>query len=138
MSESFIFQRPFLFQVLARLVSETKILLRSLCVHSPDHAFSFFPREVLFASSFSGYQIQPSFRVELTPSTPCTPSALLFLTKVRFSLILTLFHLTIIWIDGSVPIPYEKRGSGVLTNCSLCGAEAAFFYLATNVLKIFC
>ena len=30
------------------------------------------------------------------------------------------------WTDGSAPFPLGKGGSGVLANCSLCGAEASF------------
>ena len=36
----------------------------------------------------------------------------------------------VIWTDCSVPFPIGKSEYGVLTNCSLCGAEAAFSYSA--------
>ena len=45
----------------------------------------------------------------------------------------TLFppHDLVIWTDGSVPFPFDKGGSGVLANCSLCGTEVTlFFFLA--------
>ena len=32
-------------------------------------------------------------------------------------------HDLLLWTDGSVPFPFEKGGSGVLANCSLCGTE---------------
>ena len=35
-----------------------------------------------------------------------------------------------LWADGSVPFPFGKGGSGVLANCSLCGAEATLSFSA--------
>ena len=49
------------------------------------------------------------------------------LAKMWFSFTFTLSHLTI-WTDGSVPFPFGKDGSGVLTNYSLCGSKATFSF----------
>ena len=34
----------------------------------------------------------------------------------------------VLWTDGSVSFPFDKDGSGVLANCSLCGTEATIFF----------
>ena len=42
-----------------------------------------------------------------------------------------------LWTDGSVPFPFGKGGSGVLANCSICGAEAALSFSAGLVCSSF-
>ena len=63
----------------------------------------------------------------------------LSLAKVRLSPTLILFppHDLVLWTDGSVPFPFGKGGSGVLANCSLCGAEATLSYSAGPVCSSF-
>ena len=68
----------------------------------------------------------PSFTVESTLSIPCSRSdpphtrqgaALAHLDSLPL-------HDLVLWTDSSVPFPFGKGSSGVLANCSLCGAEA--------------
>ena len=42
-----------------------------------------------------------------------------------------------LWTDGSVPFPFGKGSSGVLANCSLCGAEATLSFSAGPVCSSF-
>ena len=49
----------------------------------------------------------------------------------------SLSHDLVLWTDGSVPFPYGKGGSGVLANCSLCGAEATLSFSAGPVCLSF-
>ena len=42
-------------------------------------------------------------------------------------------HDLVLWTDGSVPFSFDKGGSGVLANCSLCGTEATLTTLAGPV-----
>ena len=42
-----------------------------------------------------------------------------------------------LWIDGSIPFPFCKGGSGVLANCSLCGTEATLYFSASPVCSSF-
>ena len=44
-------------------------------------------------------------------------------------------HDVVLWTDGSVP--FDKGGSGVLANCSLCGTEATLSFLAGPVCSSF-
>ena len=39
----------------------------------------------------------------------------------------------VLWSNGSVPFPFDKRGSGVLANCLRCGTEAI---LSVQVLPL--
>ena len=43
----------------------------------------------------------------------------------------------VLWTDGFVSFPFGKGGSGVLANCSLCGTEATFSFLAGPVCSSF-
>ena len=80
-----------------------------------------------------------SFTVEFTHSTPCSRSdpplsrqgaALAHLDSLPP-------HDLVLWTDGSVPFPFGKGGSGVLANCSLCGAEATLSFSAGPVCSSF-
>ena len=97
------------------------------------------PREVFFACLPSFPRNLPSFSVESTPSFPCSRSnpplsrqgaALAYLDSPPY-------HDLVIWTDGSVSFPFNKGGSGVLANCSLCGTEAALSFSAGPVCSIF-
>ena len=46
-------------------------------------------------------------------------------------------HDLVLWTDGSVPFPLGKGGSGVPVNCSFCGTEATFSFLAGPVCSSF-
>ena len=46
-------------------------------------------------------------------------------------------HDLVLWTDGSVPFPFDKGGSGVLANCSLCGTEATLSFSAGSVCSNF-
>ena len=46
-------------------------------------------------------------------------------------------HDLVLWTDSSVPFPFGKGSSGVLANCSLCGAEATFSFSARPVCSSF-
>ena len=81
----------------------------------------------------------PLFTLESTLSTPCSCSdhpltrqgaALTHLDSLPP-------HDLVLWTDGSVPFPFSKGGSGVLANCSLCGAEATLSFLAGPVCSSF-
>ena len=63
----------------------------------------------------------------------------LFLAKVRLLPILTLSpsHDLVPWRDGSVPFLFGKGGFDVFSNCSLCGTETAFLFLAGPVCSRF-
>ena len=43
----------------------------------------------------------------------------------------------VLWTDGSVPFPFDKGGSGVFANCSLCGTEATLSFSAGPVCSSF-
>ena len=81
----------------------------------------------------------PSFTVESTLSSPCSRSdpplsrqgaALANLDSLPS-------HDLVPWTDGSVPFPFGKGGSGVLTNCSLCVTEATLSFSAGSVCSSF-
>ena len=46
-------------------------------------------------------------------------------------------HDLILWTDGSVPFHFDKGGSGILVNCSLCGTEATLSFSAGPVCSSF-
>ena len=46
-------------------------------------------------------------------------------------------HDLVLWTDGSVPFPFGKGGSGVLSNCSLSDTEATIFFSAGPVFSSF-
>ena len=77
-----------------------------------------------------------SFTVESTLSTSCSRSDPLFLSP-RCDLDSLLTHNLVLWIDGSVPFPFGKGGSGVLSNCFLCGAETTLSFSAGPVCSSF-
>ena len=81
----------------------------------------------------------PSFTVEFTLTTPCSRSdpplsrqgaALAHLDSPPS-------HDLVLWTDCCVPFPFGKSGSGVLANCSLCGAEATLSFSAGPVRSSF-
>ena len=80
-----------------------------------------------------------SFTVGSTLSTPCSRcdppltrqgAALAHLDSLPP-------HDLVLWIDGSVPFSFGKDGSGVLANCSFCGAEATLSFSAGPVCSSF-
>ena len=106
--------------------SETKTLQIHLGTFGSSKLFVLSPtsrREVLFACPPLHWN--PSFFiVEPTLLPPHAPAlTLLFFPKVWLSLTSTLSHLPI-WIYGSVSFPFGKCDSGILANCSLCGAAS--------------
>ena len=93
---------------------------------------------VLACPPFPSWNL-PSFKVESTLSSPCSRSypalsgqgvALTHLDSLPP-------HDLVLWLDGSVPFPFGKGGSGVLANCFLCGTEATFSFLAGPVCSSF-
>ena len=81
----------------------------------------------------------PSFTVESILSTPCSRfdpplsrqgAAIAHLDSLSP-------HDLVLWTDGSVSFRFGKGGSGVLANCSLCGAEATLSYSAGPVCSSF-
>ena len=81
----------------------------------------------------------PSFTVESTLPTPCSRSDPP-LTRQGAALA----HLDslpsddlVLWTDGFDPFPFGKGGSGVLANCSLCGAETTLSFSAGSVCSSF-
>ena len=42
-------------------------------------------------------------------------------------------HILVIWADGFVHFPFGKVGSGIRTNCSLCGTKATLSFSASPV-----
>ena len=42
-----------------------------------------------------------------------------------------------LWTDGSVPFPFGKDGSGVLSNCSLCGLRPPFSFQQAQYAQVF-
>ena len=96
-------------------------------------------REALLACSPSSPWNLPSFTVESTLPTPCSRSdppltrqgaALAHLDSLPP-------HDLVLLTDGSVPFSLGKGGSGVLANCSLCGAETTLSFLAGPVCSSF-
>ena len=80
----------------------------------------------------------PSFTAESTLSSPCSRSdpphsrqgaALAHLDSLPT-------HDLVLWTDGSVPFPFGKGGSGILANCSLCGAEATLSFSVGPVFPL--
>ena len=97
------------------------------------------PREALFACPLFPPWNLLSFSVESTLSSPRYHSdppltrqgaALAHLDSLPP-------HDLVLWTDGSVPFPFGKAGSGVLANCSLCGAEATLSFSACPVCSSF-
>ena len=43
----------------------------------------------------------------------------------------------VLWIDISVPFPFDNGGSGAFANCSLCGTEATLSFSACTVCSSF-
>ena len=122
--------------------SETKtpqIVLESFCVHSPAHA-SLLPlgRPFLLALLFF---LGICLRSRWSPRFPLHAFALILLSlaKVRLSPILILSSLRdlVLWTDGSVPLHFGRRGSGVLANCFLCGTKVTLSFSAGPVCPSF-
>ena len=84
--------------------------------------------------------LEPVFlHCESTLSSPCSRSDPPFLSHQGAALA----HLDslppydlVIWIDGFVPFPFGKGGSGVLAKSSLCGTEATFFSAGPVCLSV--
>ena len=102
-------------------------MLRSTCSREALLACPSFPRWNL-----------PSFTVESTLSTPCSRSDPVSLQGAALAHLDSLpSHDLVLWTEGSVPFPFGKGGSGVLSNCSLCGAEATLSFSAGAVCSSF-
>ena len=81
----------------------------------------------------------PLFTVEFTvttlcshfdPPLSCQGAALAHLDSL-------LRHDLVLWTDGSVPFPFDKGGSSLLANCSLCGTEAILSFSEGPVCSSF-
>ena len=96
-------------------------------------------REALLACPpFSPWHL-PSFTVESTLSYSCSRSDLP-LTRQGAALTYLdslLPHDLVLWIDGSVPFPFGKGGSGAPANCFLCGTEATHSFSKGPVCSSF-
>ena len=79
----------------------------------------------------------PSFTVESTLSTQCSRSdPLLSRQSAALAHLDSLPpHDLVLWTDGS--FPFDKGGSSVLANCSLCGTEATLSFSAGPVCSSF-
>ena len=106
------------------LASTHSLMLPSTCSREALLACPPFPRNL------------PSFTVESTLSTTCSRSDPPTLSGSCPSW-LSPPHDLVLWTDGSVPFPFGKGGSGVLANCSLCGAEATLSFSAGPVCSSF-
>ena len=97
------------------------------------------PREALLACPpFPPWNL-PSFTVESTLSSSCSRSDLPFSCQGA-----TLAHLDslpphdlVLWTGGSVPFPFGKGGSGILSNYSFCGTEVTLSFSAGPVCSSF-
>ena len=78
----------------------------------------------------------------LGPSISCQDAALVHLDSLPS-------HDLVIWTDGSVPLPFDKGGIGVVAKCSLCGTKAtisfssgpvccSFFSETCSILQALC
>ena len=126
---------------LGRLGSKTKTLqvhVKTLRLLNRSH-FLLLPPGKFFLLAPSPPRIPLSFSVELTLSTSCTRSDLPLSrqssTLAHFDSLP--FHDFVILANGSAPIPFGKRGSGVLANCSLCSAAATLPFLASPGVQTF-
>ena len=91
-------------------------------------------REALLACPSFPPRNLPFFAVEFILSTPCSISR----QGAAFAhLDFLLPHDLVFWTDGSVPFPFDKSGSGVLANCSLCGTDATLSFSAGPVSSSF-
>ena len=81
----------------------------------------------------------PSFTVESTFSSPCSHSDLpLSRQGAGLAHLDSLpLHDLVLWTDGSAPFLFDKGGSAVLANCSLCGTEATLSFSAGPVCLSF-
>ena len=81
----------------------------------------------------------PSFTVESTLSAPCSRSdPLLSRQGAALAHLASLPpHDLVLWTGGSVSFRFGKSGSGVLANCSLCGAEATLSFSTDPVCSSF-
>ena len=97
------------------------------------------PREVLFVCPPSPPLNPLSFTKELTLSTLCSFSDLSHFRQGAALAHLDSLpsHNLAIRTDNSVPFLFGKGGSGVLANCSLCGAEATLSFSAGLVCSSF-
>ena len=96
-------------------------------------------REALLALAlFPPWNLR-SFTVESSLSTPCSRSDPPLSRQGAALAHLDSFppHDLVLWTDGSAPFPFDKGGSGVLVNCSLCGTEATLSFSAGPVCSSF-
>ena len=95
-------------------------------------------REALLACTLLPSWNLASFTVESTLSSPYSCSDPLSRQGAALA------HLDsqpsydlVLWTDGSVPFAFDKDGSGVLANCSLCGTKTTLSFLAGPVCSRF-
>ena len=103
---------------------------KSLGIHSHAHNISYISHaSPVYLSFFSSFIPKP------TLSTPCSSSILLFSRQDA-----VLSHLGslpsydfVIFTNGTISFLFRKGGSGILANCSVCGAEAIPSYSSSPV-----
>ena len=90
----------------------------------------------LVCPSFPPWNL-PSFTIESTLSSSCSRSdPPLSRQDAALALLDSLPpHDLVLWTDGSVP--FGKGGSGILANCSLCGAATLLSFSAGPVCSSF-
>ena len=81
----------------------------------------------------------PSFTAKSTFSSSCSCSDL---PLTRQGVVLACLdslppHDLMLWTDACIPFRFDKGGSGVLANCSLCGNEATLSFSAGSVCSSF-
>ena len=133
----------FLISVLARLGVKPRLCRSSWRAFASTHPLmlpSTYSREALLACPPCPPWNLPSFTVESTLPTPCSRSdpplsrqgaAIAHLDSLSP-------HDLVLWTDGSVPFRFDKGGSGILANCSLCGTEATLSFSTGPVCSSFC
>ena len=96
-----------------------------------------FPRKVLFACLPSPLWNPLSFSVKLTLSFSRSRSDPSLSRQPLAQIDFLPSNDLVIWTDGSVLFPFNKSGSGVLANFSLCDAEATLPILQAECVQVF-
>ena len=95
-------------------------------------------REALFACPSLPRWNLPSFTVESTPLHALALDLPLSRQDTTLAHLDTLPRYDLVlWTDSSVPLPFDKGGSGVLANCSLCSTDATLSFSAGPVCSSF-
>ena len=110
-----------------RVFASTHPLMSPL-ICSREALLAFLPSPPWNLSSFTVKSIFSSPCFCFDPSFSCLSAALAHLDFLPS-------HDLVLWTDGSVP--FVKSGSGVLTNCFLCGTDATLSYSASPVFQVF-